>query len=91
MTYGGNAAYVAGITNPANAALRGVVFQIPVPETDAGQAVFQSATCSGTLTSTEFTCNPIDRVRGGESASITTVWKVPGSGSSTDCPSTTPA
>lgn len=87
VTYGGNAAYVAGIANPANTALRSVTFRMPIPETDAGQALFQSATCPGTLTATEFVCNAIDRVRGGESASITTVWKVPGSGSSTDCPS----
>lgn len=87
VTYGGNAAYVARITNPANTALRSITFRMPIPETDAGQALLQSATCTGTLTATEFVCNPIDRVRGGESASITTVWKVPGSGSSTNCPS----
>ncbi len=90
VTYGGNAAYVGKIANPAAAALRNVTFRIAIPQTDAGQALLQSATCAGTLTATEFVCNPIDRVKGGESASITTVWKVPASGSSSGCPSADP-
>lgn len=90
VTYGGNAAYVGTIANPALAALRNVTFRIAIPQTGAGQALLQSATCSGTLTATEFVCNPIDRVKGGESASITTVWKAPASGSSSGCPSADP-
>lgn len=90
VTYGANAAYIAKIQNPAAAALRNVVFRIAIPATSSGPAVFQAATCAGTLTATEYVCNPIDRVRGGESASITTVWKVPTSGSSSGCPSADP-
>ncbi len=61
-----------------------------MPQTSGGPATLLSATCTGTLSASELVCNPIDRVKGGESASITTVWKVPSSGSSAGCPTADP-
>lgn len=90
VTYGGNAAYVGTIMNPAGIALRNVTFRIAIPQTDGGQAQLQSATCQGTLTATELVCDPISRIKGGTSASVTTVWKVPGSGTSAGCPGADP-
>lgn len=89
-TYGRNAAYVARITNNANAALRNVVFSTPIPSTSGGSAVFAAATCAGSLSATAYTCAPIDRVRAGETVAITVIWQVPGSGSSSGCPGSDP-
>jgi uncharacterized repeat protein (TIGR01451 family) len=94
VTYGQTAAYVSTIVNTGTTTLNNVRFRMPIPKTLVdGQpqpATFQSATCTGTVNATDFTCTVAATVPPGQSASVTIAWKTPGAGSSADCPGAGP-
>ena len=89
VTYGGIAAFSLRIKNTGGVTLKNVTLRNAIPTTDDGggpqQAVFQSASCQGTLTATEFSCIATDRLRPGDSVAVTVAWKTPSGGSSTGC------
>ena len=91
VTYGRNAAYDATIVNSGSSTLKNVRFVNPVPTTEADgetlAAIFQDSSCSGVSTTVEFSCGVADRLRRGESRTVRIVWKTPGAGASSDCPS----
>ena len=93
VTYGQNAAYVAHITNNGRTVLRNVSFRNPIPTTivdgQPQQAVFQSSSCAGTLTATEFVCNLASKFNPGQTLTVTVAWKTPAAGSSSGCPADT--
>ena len=90
VTYGQNAAYVARITNNGVAVLRNVTFHNPIPTTIVNgqpqQAVFQSSSCGGQVTATEFVCNVVTKLDTNQTATVTISWKTPSAGSSPGCP-----
>ncbi len=90
VTYGQNAAYVARITNNGVAVLRNVTFHNPIPTTVVNgqpqQAVFQSSSCGGQVTATEFVCNVVTKLDTNQTATVTISWKTPSAGSSPGCP-----
>jgi uncharacterized repeat protein (TIGR01451 family) len=94
VNYGQTAAYVTTIVNTGGTTLKNVSFHMPIPKTlDDGQpqpATFQSASCTGTVSATEFACTVATAIPPGQSAAVTVAWKTPGAGSSTDCPSSEP-
>jgi len=90
VTYGQTAAYVATIVNTGLTTLKNVTLRNPIPTTlvngSPQQALFQSSSCAGTLTATEFSCVAAAALPPGGSASVTVAWKTPAAGSSPDCP-----
>jgi hypothetical protein len=95
VTYGHTAAFTARITNTGSVTLKNVTFHNPIPTTEVDgqpqEAIFQSSSCDGTLSATEFSCFLTDRLRSGESLTLTIAWKTPVTGSSSDCPAEGPA
>jgi uncharacterized repeat protein (TIGR01451 family) len=93
VTYGQNAAYVATIVNTGSITLKNVTFHNPIPSTvsdgEPQPAAFQSSSCTGTLTETEFVCGAVERLHPDESLTVTIAWKTPEAGSSPDCPEET--
>jgi hypothetical protein len=94
VTYGQIAAYSARIENTGNVTLKNVTLHNPIPTTEVDgqpqQAIFQSAGCTGSLSATEFSCVVSDKLKAGESLSVTVAWRTPSQGSSPDCPSDGP-
>ncbi len=90
VTYGQTAAYVSRILNTGTTTLNNVRFRMPIPKTLVdGQphlATFQSASCTGAVTATEFSCTVAAAIPPGQSGAVTIAWKTPGAGSSADCP-----
>jgi hypothetical protein len=88
VSHGGNAAYTSTFTHSGKSQTH-VRFHNPIPENaDGAEAVFQHASCTGTLGPTEFVCNPI-KLKKGETATVTIVWKTFPDGSS-DCEGSEP-
>jgi uncharacterized repeat protein (TIGR01451 family) len=89
-TYGQNAAYIATITNTGGAALKNVRLHFPIPNTivdgQPQQAIFQSSSCTGALTATEWLCNTVSKLAKGKSLAVTVAWQTPAGGSSANCP-----
>jgi uncharacterized repeat protein (TIGR01451 family) len=94
VTYGQTAAYVSTIVNTGATTLKNVTFHMPIPTTlvdgDPRAASFESASCSGTVSATEFACTVASAVPPGQSAAVTIAWNTPSEGSSAGCPSSGP-
>jgi hypothetical protein len=89
VTYGQNVAYTATLPNEQSSTFTHAQFHNPIPTTSGGSATLKYASCPGTLTATAFVCNEIT-VRSHEIAKVTIVWQTPPSGSSSNCPTTSP-
>ena len=62
-----------------------VQFHNLTPENEDGEpATFKAASCTGTLTATEFVCDPI-KLKKGDVATVTIVWQVFEDGTSAGC------
>lgn len=90
VTYGQTAAYRSTIVNTGLTTLKNVSFRMSIPKTlvdgSPQPAAFQSASCTGTVSATEFACTVSSAVPPGQSAAVTIAWRTPGAGSSADCP-----
>ncbi len=73
-TYGGNAAYTSTFTHAGQSQTH-VRYHNPIPENGEGDAAsLQYASCDGTLSATEFVCDPI-KLKKNETATVVVVWK----------------
>ena len=84
VTRGGNAAYTTTISTGGDT-LTHLSFHDVIPTNSTGaQATLKSASCTGTLTATEFVCDPID-LHSGDVATVTIVWQTFATGTSAGC------
>ena len=86
VTYGQNVAYTATLPNAQSSTFTHAQFHNPIPTTFVDgqpplQATLMYASCSGTLTATEFVCDETT-ISANETARVTIIWKTPTAGES---------
>lgn len=93
VTYGQSIAYTSTAKILGPSTFTRVRFRDSIPTTVSnGQtldAELVSASCSGKLIGREFVCDEV-KLKKGETATVTIVWRTPANGASADCPFATP-
>jgi hypothetical protein len=90
-TYGQSVAYTATLKNTGKSKFTHVRFHNPSPATSGGPAVFKYASCNGAAPAlgAKFFCD-MGQLAAGQTATVRIVWQTPSSGTSSDCPGSTP-